>query len=91
MNQYYKAVSEAKKANLIAHPLAGGYQGTGTLFLKEVELPTEEEVIEGLAKIYVQDSKSALCVATVCDEALDKSGSLLGKVREKAIIKKMEK
>ena len=46
-----------------------------------------EERIEGLAKIY---EKYPWEVAIICDDVLDKSGALLGKVR-KAALKELNK
>ena len=40
--------------------------------------------IEKLAEIYNLDLHSAYIVATICDEALDYSGALLGEVRKVA-------
>ena len=46
----------------------------------------EERLIEALALIYNADSGEPpfMAVATVCDEELDRSGALLGRVRAKA-------
>ncbi len=40
--------------------------------------------LDQLAKIYNRDSHHALAIANLCDEHLDKSGALLGYVRDKA-------
>jgi|AntAceMinimDraft_16_1070373.scaffolds.fasta_scaffold00078_55 hypothetical protein len=39
------------------------------------------EKIEKLAELYCKNTHDAYVVATVCDEVIDKSGALLGKVR----------
>ena len=43
-----------------------------------------KEQIEKLAEIYSKSTHDAFIVATICDEVLDKSGALLGKVRTQA-------
>jgi len=40
--------------------------------------------LEKLAEIYNQNHHDAYIVATICDEVLDRSGGLLGRVREVA-------
>jgi hypothetical protein len=40
--------------------------------------------IEKLAEIYKRGTKEAALVAEICDEVLDRSGALLGEVREAA-------
>lgn len=42
----------------------------------------DEKIINGLAQVYRTDS--AYVVAKICDEVLDRSGKLLGLVREKS-------
>ena len=42
------------------------------------------EIFRRLVALYKKDTHSAHAVAIVCDEVLDRSGSLLGKVRELA-------
>ena len=42
-----------------------------------------EVLVERLAKLYAEDMVSAKWVARICDEALDRSGALLGEVRIK--------
>jgi len=37
--------------------------------------------IDKLAELYSRDTTYAYIVATICDEVLDKSGALLGRVR----------
>jgi len=37
--------------------------------------------IDKLAELYSRDTLYAYIVATICDEVLDKSGALLGRVR----------
>jgi len=39
------------------------------------------EEIDKLAELYSRDTTYAYIIATVCDEILDKSGALLGRVR----------
>lgn len=43
-----------------------------------------KEQIDKLAELYSRDTTYAYIVATICDEILDKSGSLLGQVRVEA-------
>lgn len=47
--------------------------------LKENEMNKEQ--IDKLAWIYSQSTHDAFIVAKICDEVLDKSGHLLGRVR----------
>ena len=42
------------------------------------------ELIKRLVEVYRKDVHRALAVAIVCDEVIDRSGALLGKVREQA-------
>jgi len=44
-------------------------------------MKTQTNIEDGLAKIYSRDTKTACIVAEICDEVLDKSGGLLGRVR----------
>ena len=37
--------------------------------------------IEKLAELYSRDTTYAYIVATICDDVIDKSGALLGRVR----------
>ena len=46
--------------------------------MKQLE---ENELVDRLALLYQTDS---LCVANVCDKVLDRSGRLLGLIRERA-------
>ena len=46
-----------------------------------------KEQIEQLGEIYAQGTTQACIVAKICDEVLDKSGALLGKVRKVARFK----
>ena len=39
------------------------------------------EQIDKLAEIYSRDTQTAFVVAEICDEVLDRSGALLGRVR----------
>ena len=41
----------------------------------------DKEQIDKLAELYSKDPHDAFIVATICDEVLDKSGALLGRVR----------
>lgn len=41
-----------------------------------------KEQIEILADIYSKNTHDAFIVAVICDEVIDKSGSLLGEVRK---------
>lgn len=41
-------------------------------------------LVEALARIYRNGSAASIAVADVCDTLLDKSGGLLGEVRNKA-------
>ena len=49
---------------------------------KEIEISIEDL----LALIYIKDVHCAAIIGKVCDEELDKSGALLGRVRECARI-----
>ena len=40
-----------------------------------------KDQIDKLAELYSRDTTYAFIVATICDEVLDKSGALLGRVR----------
>ena len=40
-----------------------------------------KEQIDKLAELYSRDTTYAFIVATICDEVIDKSGHLLGRVR----------
>jgi len=40
-----------------------------------------KEQIDKLAELYSKSTHDAFIVATICDEVLDKSGHLLGRVR----------
>ena len=53
--------------------------------MKEKQISTND-IEDVLALIYAKNNTRAfLAVAEVCDEVLDKSGGLLGRVRDKAI------
>ena len=45
--------------------------------------------INKLVKIYGRNMSSACIVAEICDEVLDKSGKLLGEIREASRLQKM--
>ncbi len=40
--------------------------------------------LDQLAKVYARDSHCALAIAQLCDDHIDKSGELLGYVRDRA-------
>jgi len=40
-----------------------------------------KDQIDKLAEIYSKNTHDAFIVATICDEVIDKSGALLGRVR----------
>jgi len=42
------------------------------------------ELVEALALVYNYDNPSGFAVAQVCDDILDRTGALLGKVRDRA-------
>jgi hypothetical protein len=44
----------------------------------------DKEQIEKLAEIYNYNMNNAVLVAKICDEVLDRSGALLGEVRQVA-------
>ena len=46
--------------------------------------PERERLVDALAQIYRCNSIVAIAVASVCDTSLDRSGRLLGEVRNKA-------
>lgn len=54
-----------------------------------LELPKSKEVelFEALVRIYKKDTRSAAVVAELCDEVFDRSGGLLGRVRDAAQVK----
>jgi len=51
---------------------------------KWINVIQNERLIQKLGQCYRRDNASRLVVATLCDDYLDKSGALLGKVREYA-------
>jgi hypothetical protein len=44
----------------------------------------EQEKLDILAELYLESTSMAARIAKVCDEGLDKSGALLGRVRQRA-------
>jgi len=57
---------------------------SGTLIGSQSNTKTTEmnrEQIDKLAELYSRDTTYAYIVATICDEVIDKSGALLGRVR----------
>jgi hypothetical protein len=52
---------------------------------KNVVLKMTDEMEDKLAELYLKN-KDYVTIAKVCDEVLDKSGALLGRVRDKAQI-----
>ena len=71
----------------IAQPIKGamaeGRENVRRQARREALEEANERLIESLARIYLYDGCS-LPVAEVCDSFIDKSGGLLGKVRDKA-------
>lgn len=89
-NGYYKSISIILKSE--------GYDTTDfdkQFLIKNNKKETrtiklDERIIKGLAKEYKKGVYEAVIVANICDETLDRSGQLLGEVREEAR-KKIEK
>jgi len=50
-----------------------------------------KEQIEKLAELYSKNTHDAYIIATVCDEVIDRSGKLLGEVRQIARTKYIKK
>jgi len=58
MKNLYTQIDNASEADLVAHPMAGGYVGHGTLFLQKVETDLEQEILKKW-KMYEAHMKKA--------------------------------